>query len=406
MNAWIVGGGLAGAVCAHELQQHGSSVHVFEKEKSWGGLLRSAEMEGVIYEPHGTHVVHTDDEEVWDLFNSHTPFNDYQHSVLTMVRGELLTWPIQRDEIERVYPRHVLKELEALADMSEPGRYIIRTDQTDPTTTRPYIDPETMNFEEWCLKIMPREVYDDFVAPYTEKQWDVHPSKLAASFAPKRVQVRTDGDRRLFKDEYQGFPDATRGGSYDQLLRGLFGRATMHTRWKMTLDRLCSELERHPSVWRPDVVVVTAPLDDFCRRELGRLEWRGLTFSHKYVAWLPNKGGFAQKATVVNWPGKDFPFIRTHETKHASGQRIEGTVVTTEFTGGPGRYYPVPRADGRNRHRNDRYRDMVTDRISKLGPEVIITGRLATYQYQDTDEVARDAMDAVRTVMHAGAPAA
>ena len=398
-NAWIVGGGLAGAVCAHEFRQHGVPSHIFEKQAKWGGLLRSDTMEGVVYEPHGTHVVHTDDKEVWDLFNEHTPFNDYEHSVLTMVRGELLTWPIQLDEIKQVYPRHVSKELEALADFQTPGKYNYR----DGSST--VADPEKMDFQTWCLRIMPKEVYEDFVAPYTEKQWGKHPSKLAASFAPKRVQVRTDGDKRLFKDEYQGFPDATQGGSYDMLLHGLIGNAHVHTRWKMTLDRLCAELERHPSAWRPDYVVITAPLDDFCGNELGKMEWRGLTFSHKYSE--PMGDGFQQEATVVNWPGKDFPFIRTHETKHASGQKIQGTVVSTEFTGGPGRYYPVPRADGKHRKKNEEYERLVKKQIRRLGPKVIVTGRLATYRYQDTDEVARDALDAVRTALGVSAvPAA
>lgn len=400
MNAWIVGGGLAGAVCAHEFRRHGVPCHVFEKQSRWGGLLRSDVLEGVVYEPHGTHVVHTDDEEVWELFNKHTPFNSYEHSVLTMVRGELLTWPIQKDEIARVYPRHVLKELEVKAELSEPGKYVTRSGDNKV----PYVDPETMNFEEWCLRIMPKEVYEDFVAPYTEKQWDRHPSKLAASFAPKRVQVRTDGDRRLFKDDFQGFPDAARGGSYDQMLHGLFGEADIHTKWKFTLNTICAELERHPSAWRPDYVVVTAPLDDFCGNQLGKLDWRGLTFSHKYLE--PMGDGLAQEAAVINYPSKDFPFIRTHETKHASGQQIQGTVVTTEFTGGTGRYYPVPRADGKNRQRNEDYTELVRDKISALGPDVIVTGRLATYRYQDTDEVARDALDAVRLALDVGVTAA
>jgi UDP-galactopyranose mutase len=43
--------------------------------------------------------------------------------------------------------------------------------------------------------------------------------------------------------------------------------------------------------------------------------------------------------------------------------------------------------------------ELVTERISALGPEVIVTGRLATYRYQDTDEVARDALDAVRAAV-------
>lgn len=402
MNVWIVGGGLAGAVAAHEFRQHGFSSHVFEKEKRWGGLLRSAvwEEDGadpVVYEPHGSHIVHTDDEEVWQLFTSLVPFNDYEHSVLTMVRGEQLTWPIQMEEIERVYPRHVVADLRNKADLQTPGKYIRR----DGTST--VADASRLNFEEWCLKIMPEEVYDDFVAPYTEKQWGKHPSKLAASFAPKRVQVRTDGDRRLFKDRYQGFPDATQGGTYDRLLAGLFQGAQIHTRWKMNMVRIRDELSRHPAAWRPEFVVLTVPLDDFCRNEFGKLDWRGLTFSHKY---LEPASGYAQDAMVVNWPGKDFPFIRTHETKHASGQRCAGTVLTTEFPGGPGRYYPVPRADGRNHRLNERYVEYVRAAIEPLGPKVIVTGRLATYRYLDTDEVAREAMDAVRQVVQTPTPAA
>lgn len=395
MNAWIVGGGLAGCVLAHEFNQHGIPSHIFERNNTWGGLLRNhvwadkASDDPVVYEPHGSHIVHTDDEEVWNLFTSHTPFNNYEHSVLTMVRGEQLTWPIQIDEIERVYGGQIAKEL--------------RGQEQNTSIPNWPVDPTTMNFESWCLSIMPQEVYDDFVAPYTEKQWGRHPSKLAASFAPKRVQVRTDGDKRLFKDAYQGFPDAAQGGSYDQMLKGLLGNTQVHTRWKMNLDRICDELQRHPAAWRPDFVAITAPLDDFCRNEYGKLDWRGLTFSHKYV---DTPRGYAQDAMVVNWPGKDFPFIRTHETKHASGQKCRGTVLTTEFPGGPGKYYPVPRADGRNKILNERYAKLITKTIEKLGPKVILTGRLATYKYLDTDEVAREAMDSVRQYMFAGMPAA
>ena len=51
---------------------------------------------------------------------------------------------------------------------------------------------------------------------------------------------------------------------------------------------------------------------------------------------------YAQGAMVVNYPALDYPFIRVHETKHASRQQCEGTVLGFEFTGAPTRYYPVP----------------------------------------------------------------
>jgi len=42
-------------------------------------------------------------------------------------------------------------------------------------------------------------------------------------------------------------------------------------------------------------------------------------------------GRLAQAAAVVNHRAPECPFIRIHETKHASGQRCDGTVLSFEF---------------------------------------------------------------------------
>ena len=64
-----------------------------------GGLIRSEHMEGVLYEPHGSHIFHTEDEEVWNLANAMTPFNDYRHRVDIVVEGKVLNWPILLSDI-------------------------------------------------------------------------------------------------------------------------------------------------------------------------------------------------------------------------------------------------------------------------------------------------------------------
>jgi UDP-galactopyranose mutase len=66
-----------------------------------GGLIRSEHMEGVLYEPHGSHIFHTEDEEVWRLANAMTPFNDYRHRVDIVADGQLLNWPILLSDIHR-----------------------------------------------------------------------------------------------------------------------------------------------------------------------------------------------------------------------------------------------------------------------------------------------------------------
>ena len=67
--------------------------------------------------------------------------------------------------------------------------------------------PDKTNFETWCVDVMGRTLYEWFVHPYTVKQWGADPRTLAAHWAPKRLELRTDGHRDLFRDEHQGWPE-------------------------------------------------------------------------------------------------------------------------------------------------------------------------------------------------------
>src|SRR3954468_787134 len=97
----IVGGGLTACTLAHRLAQDGVESVICERLAVPGGLIRSERMEGVLYEPHGSHIFPTEDEEVWELANSMTPFNDYRHRVDIVVEGKVLNWPILVSDIER-----------------------------------------------------------------------------------------------------------------------------------------------------------------------------------------------------------------------------------------------------------------------------------------------------------------
>lgn len=101
------------------------------------------------------------------------------------------------------------------------------------------------------------------------------------------------------------------------------------------------------------------------------LEWRGIDVRNVHIPHVAH----AQGAMVVNYPGEEYPFIRIHETKHASRQQCEGTVLGFEFTGAPSRYYPIELPH--NRRLNDRYQDFVREQV---GPQrTFFAGRLANY---------------------------
>src|SRR3954447_937477 len=96
----IVGGGLTGSTLAHRLAQEGVRSVILERAVVPGGLIRSEHMGGVLYEPHGSHIFHTEDKEVWDLANEMTPFNDYRHRVDIVADGKILNWPILLSDID------------------------------------------------------------------------------------------------------------------------------------------------------------------------------------------------------------------------------------------------------------------------------------------------------------------
>jgi UDP-galactopyranose mutase len=368
----IVGAGLTGCTLAHQLAQAGVASVLLERADVPGGLIRSEHMEGVLYEPHGSHIFHTEDEEVWRLANAMTPFNDYRHRVDIVADGQLLNWPILLSDIHRQSRSdEILAQLEERRGVDAAAR------------------AQAANFEEWCLELMGPILYERFIRPYTEKQWGRPARELSAQWAPRRVSVRWDDDPYLFPDPYQGWPAGPNG--YTDLVDGLLDHALIELRTgiDLTLDDLDGAAREHDAT----AIVLTCPLDVFCGFSLGRLEWRGILVRNVHIPHREH----AQGAMVVNYPGAEFPFIRVHETKHASRQDCEGTVLGFEFTGAPTRYYPIELPQ--NRALNDAYQDHLREAVG--ADRLFFAGRLANYLYIDMDDCMRQAIDASAEVLDA-----
>ncbi|HEV2768555.1 MAG TPA: FAD-dependent oxidoreductase [Solirubrobacteraceae bacterium] len=361
----VVGAGLTGCTLAHRLAHQGVGSVLLERGDVPGGLIRSEHMGGVLYEPHGSHIFHTEDQEVWELANAMTPFNDYRHRVDINVEGRILNWPILLSDIDRQSRGEEIKaELEERRDVDAAAR------------------AEASNFEEWFLELMGPILYERYIKPYTEKQWGRPARTLSAQWAPRRVSVRWDNDPYLFPDPYQGWPAGPNG--YTDLIDGLLEHELIGLR--TGIDVTLEDLESHAREVEADSIVLTCPLDVFAGERFGRLDWRGIIVRNVHIPHVEH----AQGAMVVNYPGLEYPFIRIHETKHASRQQCEGTVLGFEFTNAPTRYYPIELPE--NRALNDRYQDFLRGEIGR--DRVHFAGRLANYLYIDMDDCMRQALDA------------
>ena len=366
----IIGAGLTGCTVSWRLAQEGFECVLLEREAVPGGLIRSAHLNGVLYEPHGSHIFHTEDEEVWRLANSFTPFRAYRHRVDIVVEGKVLNWPILLDDIEaQSRSAEIKRELEERREVDASAR------------------AEAANFEEWCLELMGPILYERYIKPYTEKQWGRPASTLSAQWAPRRVSVRWDNDPFLFPDPYQGWPAGPNG--YTDLIDGLLTHEHIQVRTGLSAD--IGNIAGHMQREQADLVVLTCPLDAFTGGQFGWLDWRGIAVRSVHIPHIE----YAQGAMVVNYPGLEYPFIRIHETKHASGQQCEGTVLGFEFTNAPSRYYPIELPE--NRSLNDRYQRYLE---AVLGEErTYFAGRLANYLYIDMDDCMRQALDCAQRLI-------
>ena len=356
----IVGAGLTGATAAWVLARSGWDVTVVDADKVAGGHCRSEWMHGVPYEPNGAHIFHTDDTEVWEIATAVTDFVPYEHRVLTSVGDRLMSWPIQ---------------LEELRGLDEWGVIQVELEQR-PT------QPDSTNFETWCVSTMGETLFDLFIRGYTEKQWGRPAAELSAEFAPKRVELRTDGVLGLFRDRFQGWP---RHG-YGTLVESLLAESAITFCSRVTAKDL--DEFAPPSV----PVILTAPLDDFFDGAEGDLEWRGVRL---VPTWMPSTK-LAQPCSVVNEPDPAVPYTRSIETKHVFPELADqpGTVVCHEYPGARAKHYPVYDARGINREAQHRY----LERLLACDRMIVPAGRLARYAYINMDEAMRQGLNAAREV--------
>ena len=350
----VIGAGWSGAAAARQLHDGGVAVEVFEASKVVGGHSRAELLNGVLYEPNGPHVFHTSSPRVADFVHRFGLTRSYAHRPLTAVRidGEprYFSWPLQLRELETLPPwDRIRRELD----------------------TRPP-EPCTSDFEAYCVSLMGETLYRLFVYHYTVKQWGVEPRTLAAEMAARRVHLRVDGDRRLYQDAWEHFsPEGV-----NPVIKAVLGGIPVHLEAEVHLTDLGDRLERSF-----DAAVVTAPLDGFAG-EATVLPWRGIRVHARYHE-TDDAGATVTRSYTVNQPDPDVPFTRTVETKHASGQVVQGTVVCEEYPGHPAKHYPVPTADHVHERRN---RELQAFIRQESPVPVAFCGRLASYQYINQDE--------------------
>jgi UDP-galactopyranose mutase len=357
----VVGSGLTGATIARMLSDAGHEVLVLERRSHLGGNVHDyLHPSGVRIHTYGPHYFRTNSDELWQFVNRFAEFFEYRAVVKTSVNGRLENWPIAADYVRR--------------ELGE--------------NWRPAFRGTPANFQEACLAIMPRLVYERFVKGYTEKQWGTSAELLSAKLA-SRFGVDRDNDPHLSKHKYQGIPRCGYAEFTSKLMSGI----------PVVLN--CDYIRVRDSFRARKLLIFTGAIDEFFYHDLGRLTYRAQCRRHEF---LPTER-YAQPFGQVNNPNPcDGTHVRTLEWKHMMPpeQRatITGTVVTAEhpYTTQNSDHYEYPFPDERNSVLYQAYRS----RAAQL-KNVLICGRLGEYRYFDMDQAIGRAMRLARKILNSSA---
>ena len=355
----IVGAGLYGAVCAHELTARGKRCLVIDRRAHIAGNIYTETVSGINVHKFGAHIFHTSDREVWDYVNQFAEFNHYINSPLAVYQDELYNLPFNMNTFSKMWGiRTPAQAKKIIADQ------VAELHITEPK-----------NLEEQALSLVGTDIYEKLVKGYTEKQWGRDCRDLPA-FIIRRLPCRFTYDNNYFNDRYQGIPIGGYTAMVEKMLAGI----------EVRLNTDYAELQ--PNIAKK--TIYTGCIDEFFSYCFGPLEYRSVRFETEELDVEDFQGN-----AVVNYTHRDVPYTRIIEHKHFEFGKQPTTVISREYSAqwqpGMEPYYPVN--DEKNSALYEKYQELAAQR-----GDVIFGGRLGQYRYYDMDKVIRAALDDLKNM--------
>lgn len=361
----IVGAGFSGSILARSLAQTNRfDIVVFEERSHVSGNChtRRCPETGVMEHVYGPHIFHTSDSLIWDYVNSFGVFRPFINRVKAVTKKGVYSLPINLLTINSFFNQKL--------NPSEARRFILQLSLSECGTDLSLREPK--NFEEQALRMIGRDLYENFFYGYTKKQWGVEPKSLPASILT-RLPLRFNYDDNYYSDLYQGIPE----DGYTAIVERILDCDKIEIRLNTKFD----------PEWRRDFdhIFWSGPLDGFFKFSEGRLGYRTLFFEK-----VVSEGDF-QGNPVLNYCEEEVPYTRSTEHKHfAPWEDHSTTLVYREYSALAGEkdtpFYPLRLAEDKG---------LLDVYLKKAKEEkgVTFTGRLGTYRYLDMHIVIKEALD-------------
>lgn len=361
----IVGAGLYGAVCAHELTKKGKKVLVIDKRNHIAGNVYTENVEDINVHKYGAHIFHTSDKEIWNYVNQFAEFNNYINSPIARYKNELYNLPFNMNTFTKLWPD---------VFTPEDAQKRIEEEKKESHVENP------KNLEEQAISLIGKTIFEKLVKGYTEKQWGKRCEELPA-FIIKRLPVRFTFDNNYFNDRYQGIPIGGYTAMVEKMLEG--SEVILNCDFFDKKEELLAQCDK---------VIYTGPIDKYFDYCYGPLEYRSVRFETEVL----DKPSFQGNA-VVNYTEYEVPYTRIIEHKFFEFGTQPKTIISKEYSSAwnvnEEPYYPIN--DEKNTALYEKYKA-----LADKEKNVVFGGRLGQYKYYDMHNVVKVALEKVKELIN------
>ena len=370
----VVGAGLSGATVARALAEKGHKVVVYDRRDTIGGnAYDKFDKNGILIQPYGPHIFHTNSKRVFDFLSRFTEWTPYEHKVKACVNGMLVPVPFNLTSLFKLYHKDKAEKIKEIL-ISEYGYgnkvYILELKKHE--------NPEIKKFADF--------VYKNIFYTYTKKQWGFKPEELGTEVM-NRVPVYISEDERYFSDDYQYMP----AKGFTEMISNMLKHPNVQLQLGKDAKKFLTLKEGVCYVDGAEfdgTVIYTGCVDELFGYKFGTLPYRSLKFKFQ-----TKKVKSYQSAAVVNYT-TSAKWTRISEfTKFTCPPQKKRTVIVKEYSqpfkkGKNIPYYPIPIAE--NQLAFKKYEDEAT-----LYKNLYLLGRLANYKYINMDMAVLNALTLV-----------
>lgn len=255
MRIGIIGAGLSGLSLALMLK---GDVEILEAEKRIGGLLRSENVEGYVFDIGGSHILFSNDGSVLkEILNLIGEVVEHRRRTFIFYKDRYIKYPFENGI-------HMLPEWERFEILYDFFKNVMRREKGD--LRRP------SNLLEWFYYVFGKAITEKYLKPYNEKLWKRDLRLISLEWVENRVPnppvedvlkscvgIPTEGYRHQLRFYYP-----LRGG-IETLIRKIAKKIDFPIRTCVKIKRMDFEdgkvFVNADDVLEFDLVVSTAPID-------------------------------------------------------------------------------------------------------------------------------------------------